>query len=166
MIEFFGKCVVQANRVASWIQHPLLLAIRLYWGWSLMLSGLGKFQDIGRVIQWFKQLGIPFATESALAEAGVEFVGSILLMLGLLARPAGAAIAIAMTVAYATSDAAVLSTATKDFFCFDGTKVGDCLTLAAPFPYWFAGLIILSFGPGYFSIDAEIARWWAKANRA
>jgi putative oxidoreductase len=166
MIEVFGKCVIQANKAATWLQHPLLLAIRLYWGWSLMLSGWGKFQDIGRVVRWFDELGIPFPTEGALAVSSIEFFGSMLFMIGLLARPVGGAIALVMMGAYATSDSAVLGTVTRDFFCFDGAQLGDCITLAQPFPYWFAGMIILTCGAGQFSIDAEIARWWAKANKS
>lgn len=164
MIELFGKCVVQCNKAAAWIQHPLLLAIRLYWGWSLMLSGLNDFQNLARVASWFDQLGILFPTHGAVAAASAKFFGSILVMIGLMARPAAAAIAFTMTVAYATSDSGVLATATRDFFCFDGRRIGDCLTLAAPFPYWFAGMLVLAFGPGNFSIDAEVSRWWTKAS--
>jgi putative oxidoreductase len=157
-----ARWITQANAALDRLKDPLLLAIRVYWGWSLMWNGWGKLHNLSGIAQWFgEELHLPFPYANAIAAATTEFLGSLLLMLGLATRPAAAAIAFTMTVAYLTSDREVLSTLTTDFFCQSGTQVGECFVLAAPFPYWFAGILILVLGPGKIALDTLVARWWA-----
>jgi putative oxidoreductase len=135
--------------------------IRLYWGWSLMWNGWGKLHHLSDIARWFgDDLGIPFPYANAVAAGTTEFLGSLLLILGLGARPAAAAIAFTMTVAFLTSDRAAVASLGTDFFCYDGQALGDCFTLAAPFPYWFAAILVLVFGPGKIAVDTGVARWW------
>ena len=50
------------NRVCSLLEllhSPLLLAIRLYWGWQSMQDGYGKLTHLGRVTQFFTSLNLP-----------------------------------------------------------------------------------------------------------
>jgi putative oxidoreductase len=49
----------------SYLQSPLLLAIRMYWGWQFYQTGLGKLQNIPKVVDFFTSLGIPFPTLNA-----------------------------------------------------------------------------------------------------
>ena len=45
---------------ANFLQSPLLLAVRLYWGWQFFQTGWGKLQDIPKVTDFFTSLGLPF----------------------------------------------------------------------------------------------------------
>ena len=59
MIEYFEKYYRLLNRASSSLASPFLLAVRLYWGWQFMQTGWGKLTDIGKVIHFFTDLGIP-----------------------------------------------------------------------------------------------------------
>ena len=38
------------------LQSPLLLAIRLFWGWQFFLTGKGKLMDLAKPTQFFESL--------------------------------------------------------------------------------------------------------------
>ena len=59
MTEYFEKYYRLLNRASSSLASPFLLAVRLYWGWQFMQTGWGKLTDIGKVIHFFTDLGIP-----------------------------------------------------------------------------------------------------------
>jgi putative oxidoreductase len=128
------------------LQSPLLLLIRLYWGWQFAQTGWGKLQHIHRVIGFFSSLGIPHPGLVAPFVSAVEFVGGILLILGLLSRITGLVLAIDMFMAYWISDRAALHSILSDPGKFWN---------ADPYTFFFASLIVLVFGPGLFSLD----RW-------
>jgi uncharacterized membrane protein YphA (DoxX/SURF4 family) len=46
-------------RAANACQSPLLLAIRLYWGWQLWRTGMGKLSHVPKVTDYFTSLGVP-----------------------------------------------------------------------------------------------------------
>jgi uncharacterized membrane protein YphA (DoxX/SURF4 family) len=46
-------------RAANACQSPLLLAIRLYWGWQLWQTGMGKLSHVPKVTDYFTSLGVP-----------------------------------------------------------------------------------------------------------
>src|SRR5258707_7321676 len=73
-------------RVSSNLQSPFLLAVRLYWGWQFMQTGWGKLTDIGKVIGFFTDLGIPAPALNAYFVSALEFGGGLLLILGLGSR--------------------------------------------------------------------------------
>ncbi len=58
-----------------------------------------------------------------------------------------------MTVAYITGDREALLSIFSD---------PDKFSAAAPFTYLMASLVILVFGPGKFSLDYLIGRWWSR----
>src|SRR5271156_5743488 len=91
-------------RVGSSLQSPLLLAVRLYWGWQLIETGWGKLTDIGKVIGFFTELGIPAPVLNAYFVSGLEFGGGLLLVLGLGSRLIALPLVIDMLVAYITAD--------------------------------------------------------------
>lgn len=70
-------------RVASVMQSPFTRAVRLYWGWQFMQTGWGKLSDIGKVISFFTDLGIPAPALNAWFVSALEFGGGALLILGL-----------------------------------------------------------------------------------
>ena len=55
----FAKAYGGFSRVASRAQSPLLLFVRLYWGFQFMQAGWGKLHDLAHVTQFFTSLGIP-----------------------------------------------------------------------------------------------------------
>lgn len=136
-------------RVADSLQSPLLLAIRLYWGWQFMQTGWGKLHDLNKVIGYFTELGIPAPALNAYFVSGLEFVGGIMLMVGVASRPIALMCVVDMIVAFLAGDRDNLKLIFAD---------PDKFQQAAPYPFLFAWLIILIFGPGLFSIDALLSR--------
>jgi putative oxidoreductase len=132
-------------RAASSLQSPFLAIVRVYWGWQIAQNGWGKLHNLGNVTQFFGSLGLPAPGATATFVASFEFVGGILLAVGLLTRIAALGLVIDMTTAYIVADRqAFLS------FFSDPNK----FAAADPFVFFFVGLLILIFGPGKISIDA------------
>jgi putative oxidoreductase len=123
--------------------------VRLYWGWQLSQNGWGKLHNLPHVTEFFASLGLPAPGPTAVFVSTVEFVGGILLAVGLLSRIASLAIAIDMFTAYATADRQAL----LSFFSDPGK-----FYVADPYTFLFAALLILIFGPGKLSLDALIER--------
>ena len=135
------------------LQSPFLLLIRVYWGWQFLESGIGKFNHIEKVISFFTDLGIPAPTFNAYANATLETVGGLLLILGLASRLIAVPLTINMIVAYITADKEALTS----FFSESGKFFG-----ADPFPFLLVSLLVLIFGPGKLSLDTLILMWRKK----
>jgi putative oxidoreductase len=133
------------DTVATLLQSPLLLAIRLYWGFQCAQTGWGKLTHLDRTAGFFESLNIPMPKLNAIMAGTTECLGGVLLLLGLFARPAAVPIIFVMGVAYATADRDALNAITSD---------PDKFVTAAPFLFLLAALIVLAFGPGRFSLDA------------
>src|SRR6266700_4505618 len=67
-------------KAAKSLQSPLLLAIRLYWGWQFWQAGWGKLSNISTAIENFTNMGVPAPAFNAhfigLLEAGGGISGS------------------------------------------------------------------------------------------
>lgn len=129
------------------LQHLILLAMRLYWGLSFFMTGIGKLSNITPVIDYFHSLGIPFPTLNAYAAASVETVCGLCLAIGLASRLVSIPLIIVMIVAYSTAHVDAVKTIFDDPQNFVSQQ---------PFNYLLTGLIVLAFGPGIFSVDALI----------
>ena len=81
-----------------------LLAVRLYWGWQFAQAGWGKLHRMPDVIQFFASLGIPAPAANAWFVTLLEFVGGILLAVGLGSRLLALISVGDMLVAYITAD--------------------------------------------------------------
>jgi len=136
-------------KIGGWLQAPLLLVIRLYWGWSFAQTGWGKLMDLERTTNFFASLNLPAPKVNAIAAGGTECVGGVLLALGLFTRFASPALVVVMLTAYLTADREAFISIISD---------GDKFTGAAPFLFLFAALIIFAFGPGKLSIDALVRK--------
>jgi putative oxidoreductase len=148
MMELFEKYYRLLIRAGSSLQSPILLAARLYWGWQFMETGWGKLTDIGKVIGFFADLGIPAPVLNAYFVSALEFGGGALLMLGVGSRLIALPLVIDMIVAYVTADReALLSIFSSP----------DKFTAGAPYTFLIASLIVLIFGPGRVSVDALLA---------
>src|SRR5581483_1201108 len=139
-------------RLANLGQSPFLLAIRLYFGWQFYQAGAGKLADISKTVDFFTSLNIPAPVFNAHFVAWLETAGGIMLMLGLASRILAVPLIVDMVVAYVTADREALHSIFSD---------PDKFTAAAPFNFLFVFLLILFFGPGFFSLDTLI-RWYRK----
>jgi putative oxidoreductase len=145
LLSFYRRIEAMLNT----LQSPLLLAIRLYWGFQLAQTGWGKLHNLPKITAFFASLNIPLPGVNAPFIAGLEFFGGILLMLGLFSRPVAFLMTCNMLVAYITADREALFSVFSD---------PDKFTAAAPYVFLFASLLILIFGPGYLSLDRLLAR--------
>ena len=140
-------------RIVSSLQSPFLLVIRLYWGWQFAQNGWGKLHNLDHVTEFFASLHLPAPHFTAVFVASFEFVAGILLALGLLSRITALGMFIDMLTAYLAAD----REAFLSFF-----SAPDKFAAADPFIYFFVALIILIFGPGFFSFDTLLKRRSAK----
>jgi putative oxidoreductase len=147
IIEITTKAYSLFARAVSFLQSPLLLAVRLYWGWQFFQTGLGKLKDIDKVVDFFTSLNIPHPVFTAHFVGGLECVGGALLFLGLGSRLIALPLTVNMLVAYITADREALLS-----FFSDPAK----FYAADPYTFLFASLLILVFGPGKISLDAVI----------
>src|ERR1700730_5156734 len=136
------------------LQSPMLLAVRLYWGFQFAQTGWGKLHHLTKITGFFASLNIPFPGFNAPFIASLEFVGGILMMLGLFSRPIAFLLACNMFVAYLTADREALTSIFSDPGKF---------YVADPYTFLFAYLLVLIFGAGAYSLDAFILR---RASRA
>lgn len=144
-------CYRKFRTVNSGLQSPLLLLVRLYWGWQFMQTGWGKLHNIPGVTNYFTQLNLPVPHLTVIFIALLEFGGGILLILGLASRLIAFPLAIDMLVAYIVADRDALAA----FFSDPGK-----FYVADPFTFLFVSLLILIFGPGLFALDTLIEKYW------
>jgi putative oxidoreductase len=140
-------------KIANSLQSPVLLLVRLYWGWQFFDTGRGKLGDISKVVDYFTSLGVPAPSLNAHFIALLETGGGILLILGLASRLIALPLLIDMIMAYVIADREALGSIFSE---------PDKFYNAAPFTFLLASLLILVFGPGWLSLDTLIARWWRK----
>ena len=155
-IQFCARAYRGFVKAASCLQSPLLLLLRIYFGWQLAQNGWGKLHNLygeEGVIEYFRSLGIPFPSLNAHFIGCLECGGGVLLMLGLATRPLALAFVISMSVAYYTADNEALHLFWKD---------PDKFMAAAPFPILYTALVLLAFGAGVFSLDWLIGKFVGK----
>jgi putative oxidoreductase len=149
LLSRFYRPYALFRRSASALQSPLLLLVRLYWGWQFAQSGWGRLHHIPQATQFFASLHIPFPQANVVFVSSLEFVGGILLIIGLASRFVGLLLAVDMIVAYLTSDMEALHSIFSDPGKFYN---------ADPYTFLFASLLILIFGPGRFALDWLLRR--------
>ncbi len=136
-------------KIGGWLQSPLLLVLRLYWGWSFAQTGWGKLMHLERTAGYFASLGLPAPKLNAIMAGGTECIGGVLLLLGLGARLVSVPLIFVMAVAYATADKEAVQAIFSD---------PEKFVTAAPFLFLLTAVLVLAFGPGRFSLDAWFGR--------
>lgn len=137
------------SALTSYLQSPFLLAVRLYWGWQFAQSGWGRLHHLNQATAFFASLNLPFPAATVVFISNLEFVGGILLIVGLASRLTGLLLVCDMAVAYWTADREALSSIFSDPGKFYG---------ADPYTFLFAAAMVLIFGAGLFSVDAWLQR--------
>ena len=135
--------------IGNSLQTPLLLAVRLYWGWQFAQTGWGKLHNIPHVTEFFMSLGIPAPGLNAWVVALMEFVGGIVLIVGLGSRLTGLALSVDMIVAYVAADRQALAAIFSDPGKFYN---------ADPYTFLFASLLVFVFRPGKLALDFLLSR--------
>jgi putative oxidoreductase len=136
-------------KCANNLQSPLLLVMRLWWGWSFFQTGKGKLMNHADTADFFQTLGIPMPGLNAWIAGSAECFGGLCLLAGFASRLSAIPLSITMIVAYLTAD----NEALKNIF-----SEPDKFTGATPFLFLLTAVLVLAFGPGAFSVDRLIAR--------
>jgi len=153
LIDLFAKAYGWLKCAGSFLQSPLLLIMRLYWGISFFQTGMGKLKDISKPTEYFQSLGIPFPHEQAIMAGCTECFGGLLLAVGLASRLVSLPLIVVMIVAYLTAENEALKAIFSD---------PDKFTSSTPFLFLLTLLIVLAFGPGTFSLDWIIAKIYGR----
>ena len=147
--DLYLKTTALAEKVFAPFGSLVLLVLRLVWGWQFLTTGLGKLQNHVRVTEFFTSLGIPMPGLNAWFVGGLEMAGGALLLLGLFSRPIAFLLTGNMFVAYLTADRPALFGVFHDL---------DAFLKADPFWFLFVSVVVLTLGPGAFSLDRLLAK--------
>jgi putative oxidoreductase len=142
--------------VGNVLRSPLLLVVRVYWGWEFFLTGKGKLMNLSKPAEYFAGLGIPFPHFSAILAGCTECFGGVLLLLGLASRLITIPMMILLVVAYLTADVDAVRAIFSD---------PDKFLTAPEFQFLFAVVLVFVFGPGRFSLDALLSNYFKTADR-
>jgi len=134
----------------------ILLSVRIWLGYRMFTAGYSSVIDIifhpgerAFFIKWFgEELHFPWPLAMAFLAKGSEMTGGIFVLIGLLTRPAAALIAFTMMIATLTANLG------KDWNIDGGFTVS----------YFLFALILLTEGPGKFSLDRLLFRKKASGN--
>jgi len=156
----------KAILVGTWAQHPLLLILRLWFGWGFFKAGLGKLNNIEQTIEIFRQWDVPMPEVNVYMAGCTELVFGLMLLAGLASRLASIVLISVMMVAYLTAHWPEVFVQMHDgqraeIFesGFDyGTMLSDFVA-APPFMFLVTCLVVFCFGPGVISADYAIGRW-------
>lgn len=136
-------------KLGGLLQPLVLLVLRLWWGWSFVLTGWGKLTHLARTTAYFNDLGLPMPQLNAIAAGTTECLGGALLLLGLFSRWATVPLMFVMIVAYVTTERPALHAIFRDT---------DKFVSATPFQFLLVALLVFAFGPGKLSLDALVRK--------
>jgi len=154
MIRLIAKLHDSAVKLLDFLKSPLLLAIRLYWGWELTQDGWGKLHNLDKVTSYFTTLNLPQPHMTALGVSLLELVGGAFLALGLGTRLFAFLLFANMTVAFLVAEPEAFAAIFSD---------PDKFQAASAYNDWFATLLILILGPGYLALDTLVRHFYAKS---
>jgi len=138
-----GGKLERARELLERFQPLGWLFARLSLGVMFAQTGLGKLNHLERTAGYFESLGIPAPGFQAAFVGGVEFVGGVALVVGLLTRFVSVPLAATMVVAILT---ALLP---------DVKSVAGLISLSETF-YLTVLLLLIAHGPDALSLDRVI----------
>ena len=139
------------------LQPIAALVTRLVIGWTFVGTGLGKWKNFDKTVQFFTDIHIPAARANVVFIATLELVGGACLMLGLGTRVLSILLACTMVVAILTADR-------DDFLAAFGSGDKGLLDVT-PVPFLMFLLWLIAFGAGAISVDRFLARRQEAAKR-
>jgi len=144
------RLILQVTSRLEWL--PPTVA-RVTVGWVFLLSGWGKLHNLPKIVDFFRELGIPAPELQAPFASANEFVCGALLLVGLASRIATIPLMITMVVA--------LVTAQRE-------NIGSLNDLFGLVEYLYIALLgwIAVAGPGPLSLDAQLVRQGGSSARA
>ncbi len=151
MPAFVKKAASLGLRIATALAFLAPLLTRVTVGYSFFLTGRGKLGNLETFTGYLQELGVPFASAQAPFVAGLEFVGGICLVLGLLTR--------LMSLGLLGTMVGALVTAEKDSFLGSWAPTGDVGPLDID-PWVFILLLswLVLHGPGPVSLDRPASK--------
>jgi len=138
-----------ADKAAFYLSDPLLVVMRLYWGWQFMVAGYGKLSNIDKTTAFFADLGLPLPKLQVILASSTECIGGFLLLIGLFSRLVSVPLIFTMGVAYLTAHRETVTGIFGD---------SDAFVTAPPFLFLLTAVIVFVFGPGKLSADALLRR--------
>jgi putative oxidoreductase len=153
VVQTVRKCYQAEIWALDHLEHLFLLILRLYFGWGFMSAGLGKLLNVETHTGFFRDWGIPLPTLNVYLAGTTETVCGFLLLIGAASRIITIPLIGTMFVAYLTAH-------TEQLYALWGNT--PLFFKAPPFPYLFTCLVVLFFGPGFFSVDGIIHRLMEK----
>jgi putative oxidoreductase len=154
MIQRIAKLHDSAVKLLDYLKSPLLLAIRLYWGFELAQDGWGKLHNLDKVAGYFATLNLPQPHMTALGVSLLELVGGVFFALGLGTRLFAFLLFANMTIAFVVAEPEAFAAILSD---------PDKFQAASAYNDWFATLLILILGPGYLALDTLVRNLYGKS---
>ncbi len=158
-----SKCPFQFNEwlgtKLNLLQPVLLLVVRLYIGYQAAISGWGHLSGFSGTVDQFKEWGIPFPALNVAISGTTELVGGILFGLGLFSRIVSIPFTFNFIIAIVSLD--LHYPKYRDMlihFWRDQTFI----FVDTAFPFLCAGILVMVFGPGLFSVDGIVAHFRKK----
>lgn len=145
MRDFVARTCEATLRLLTRIEWVGPLFVRLFFGYFWAETGWAKLHNLDGFTARFVDWGIPFPAFNAALSAGVEFVGGVFLMLGLLTRFTSAVMAFNMVIAIA-------------FVVIKNVGGLDDFVELDEFVYIQIFVWLMISGPGKASVDTWIAR--------
>jgi putative oxidoreductase len=145
MSAFVTALIDWPRYIAAYLTWLPPLVARIVVGWVFLWSGWGKLNALPRMIENFREWGIPYPEILTPFVSGVEFVGGILLLVGLFTRIAAAPLIVVMIVA-------IISAKVSDVDSLETLLGFEEMSYVALF-LWLAVA-----GPGPVSLDWLITR--------
>ena len=99
MQDLINLLISWPERLSAYFAWLPPLVARVVVGWVFMWSGWGKLNNLPQMIENFTGWGIPYPQIMTPFVSGVEFIGGLLLLVGLFTRIAAVPLVIVMIVA-------------------------------------------------------------------
>lgn len=121
------------------------LLARFTIGYVFIESGLGKFKDISKVVEYFESLNIPWASIQAPFVSSIELLCGVLVLIGLFTRTASLILLFIMLMA--------LGTARRD-------EIVDISSLLGMIEFLYIVILgyLIAHGADFLSVDHHLKR--------
>lgn len=151
MPAFVKNAVALGLKVASALAFLAPLLTRITVGYAFFLTGRGKLGNLEGFTGYLQELGVPFASAQAPFVAGLEFVGGMCLVIGLLTR--------LMSLGLLGTMVGALLTADKESFLESWAPTGDAGPLDIdPWVFFLLLSWLVLHGPGAVSLDKPLSK--------